>query len=231
MVQEVVRFLGGRSHRGRHDARPGRARRGLLASGVGRLVGVDRDPDALAIATERLASSAIASRPALRAVLRGLEVEGPVDGVLYDLGVSSLQLDDPERGFSYRAPGPLDMRMGPDARRAVETRERPARGGARRSHLRVRRGAPLPPRRRRDRAREVARARSRRPTSWPAWSRAPLDRTRGAPTPRAGRSRRSASRSTGSSRSSPPPCLGRSGSSLPAAASSPSPTTRSRTAS
>jgi 16S rRNA (cytosine1402-N4)-methyltransferase len=75
------------------------------------LVGVDRDDHALTLAGERLA------RFGDRVVLRranfdelGDVVDGPVSGVLFDLGVSSMQLDDPARGFSYRGDGPLDMR-------------------------------------------------------------------------------------------------------------------------
>ena len=110
-------------------------------------------------------------------------------------------------------------------------RERPPGERARRSALRVRAGASVAPGRARrspERGSELA---SRPPTSWPVWSRAPWDDVRGAPTPRVGRSRRSASRSTGSSRSSPPPCLGRSGSSAPVAAWSCSRTTPWRTGS
>ena len=91
----------------------------LAASGSGvHLVGFDRDQDALALAERRLAAYGDrvvlvhASYDAL-AERAGPVVErvGPVLGVLYDLGVSSLQLDRPERGFSFRAEGPLDMRM------------------------------------------------------------------------------------------------------------------------
>ena len=119
MVQEVVQFLGGRSTVVDMTVGLGGHAEALLASGVGRLVGVDRDPEALAIATERLASfgDRFSSQ---RLPFSQVKVDGPVDGILYDLGVSSLQLDDPQRGFSYRSPGPLDMRMGPDARRVVE---------------------------------------------------------------------------------------------------------------
>ncbi|MGH8933340.1 MAG: 16S rRNA (cytosine(1402)-N(4))-methyltransferase RsmH, partial [Egibacteraceae bacterium] len=91
----------------------------LAAAGEGvHLVGFDRDEDALAIAQRRLApygdrvTLLHAPYDELDAYVRPIaERVGPVLGVLYDLGVSSLQLDIPERGFSFRAEGPLDMRM------------------------------------------------------------------------------------------------------------------------
>lgn len=82
-----------------------------------RLLGIDRDPQALEHAARRLApfGERVELRHAvfhqLEEVLAGLGVDR-VAGVLADLGVSSLQLDLPERGFSFRRDGPLDMRMG-----------------------------------------------------------------------------------------------------------------------
>jgi 16S rRNA (cytosine1402-N4)-methyltransferase len=86
----------------------------------GRLVGLDRDAEALKIARERLrefedkVTLVHAKFSQIGEVLaeRGLP---PADGVLADLGVSSLQLDRSERGFSFRARGPLDMRMNREA--------------------------------------------------------------------------------------------------------------------
>ncbi|HEY6709685.1 MAG TPA: 16S rRNA (cytosine(1402)-N(4))-methyltransferase RsmH, partial [Actinomycetota bacterium] len=84
----------------------------------GRVVGLDRDPAALALARQRLAwagdrlQAVAASFADLAAVAARLGIEA-ADGVLYDLGVSSLQLDEAGRGFSYRADAPLDMRMDP----------------------------------------------------------------------------------------------------------------------
>jgi 16S rRNA (cytosine1402-N4)-methyltransferase len=91
--------------------------RALLEAGVGRVVGVDRDPEALAEAGRRLEGYGERFRPVegtFGRVLEAAEEAGvrEAGGVLYDLGVSSLQLDRPERGFSYRTEGPLDMRMG-----------------------------------------------------------------------------------------------------------------------
>ncbi|MCS7172277.1 MAG: 16S rRNA (cytosine(1402)-N(4))-methyltransferase RsmH [Armatimonadetes bacterium] len=86
----------------------------------GRLVGLDRDPEALAVARKRLERFGAAVRLVqanfadLQRVLRSLGIEG-VGGVLLDLGVSGLQLAAPHRGFSFRLPGPLDMRMDPTA--------------------------------------------------------------------------------------------------------------------
>ena len=79
----------------------------------GRLLAVDRDPDALERSRERLAEFGPRVRLAhadWRELPALLGEERP-QGVLLDLGVSSLQLDTPERGFSFRADGPLDMRM------------------------------------------------------------------------------------------------------------------------
>ncbi len=90
----------------------------------GRLIGIDRDPEAIARAEERLGKMAEAVSyycENFRSLLSVLDAEGieKVDGVLLDLGVSSMQLDDPERGFSFRGDGPLDMRMGPDEQRTA----------------------------------------------------------------------------------------------------------------
>jgi 16S rRNA (cytosine1402-N4)-methyltransferase len=79
----------------------------------GRLIGLDRDPEAVSAGREIVDgrfSIVHAAFSELGEVLARLAVEA-VDGVLLDLGVSSTQLDDPQRGFSFRHSGPLDMRM------------------------------------------------------------------------------------------------------------------------
>lgn len=88
----------------------------------GTLIGIDQDEVALSAAAERLGAIDEAARPSLE-LLRGnfgdldelltsAEVPG-IDAILFDLGVSSVQIDTPSRGFSFKEDGPLDMRMDP----------------------------------------------------------------------------------------------------------------------
>ncbi len=93
-----------------------------LAGATGRLLGIDRDGEALTRARNNLARDGVPGTHTLvhgahgdiEALARANGFEA-VDGILLDLGVSSDQLDTPERGFSFRADGPLDMRMRNDA--------------------------------------------------------------------------------------------------------------------
>lgn len=92
----------------------------LLAAGAGRVIGLDRDRSALAHARARLSPFSArvelvhADYRTLPQVLAERQISG-IDGALADLGVSSMQLDDAERGFSFRHDGPLDMRMNASA--------------------------------------------------------------------------------------------------------------------
>jgi len=97
--------------------------RAMLAVGAGRVIGLDRDPDAIAEGRSLVPDSRLAlveerfSQMDRVLATRGI---GLVDGIALDIGVSSMQLDRPERGFSFQADGPLDMRMDQSGPTAAE---------------------------------------------------------------------------------------------------------------
>ena len=122
MVNEVLAMLDVKSGGRYLDATVGlggHAEALLTASGAdGRLLGCDADPDAIVAASKRLAP--FGDRVSLQQCWMDDAANAttdasmaPLDGVLCDLGVSSLQLDTPERGFSFQTEGPLDMQLGP----------------------------------------------------------------------------------------------------------------------
>lgn len=88
--------------------------RAMLQAGAGRVIGFDRDPDAIAAAGSLVPDSRLTlveerfSRMDRALGERGI---GPVDSIALDIGVSSMQIDRAERGFSFQTDGPLDMRM------------------------------------------------------------------------------------------------------------------------
>ncbi|MBR4888675.1 MAG: 16S rRNA (cytosine(1402)-N(4))-methyltransferase RsmH [Clostridia bacterium] len=91
---------------------------------TGRLLSIDQDPDAIRVVTERLGGFAASvirqgNFANMAAIARDCGMEA-VDGVLMDIGVSSYQLDNPERGFSYHNDAPLDMRMSQQGESAAD---------------------------------------------------------------------------------------------------------------
>ncbi|MEE3369193.1 MAG: 16S rRNA (cytosine(1402)-N(4))-methyltransferase RsmH [Planctomycetota bacterium] len=120
MVEEVIRYLNIQPGQTIVDGTLGGGghSRALahLVGNHGRVIGLDRDPSAIARAEQQLTGLPVlvaqASYCELPEILDEIKCQG-VDGVLLDLGFSSDQLDDPDRGFSFLSDGPLDLRFDP----------------------------------------------------------------------------------------------------------------------
>lgn len=95
--------------------------RGLLEAGADRVIGIDRDPAVFAMARDWAGTYGDRLRLVQGTFSDLDDLAGqPVDGVVLDLGVSSMQLDQPQRGFSFLRDGPLDMRMAQDGPSAAD---------------------------------------------------------------------------------------------------------------
>jgi 16S rRNA (cytosine1402-N4)-methyltransferase len=97
--------------------------RALLGAGAGRVIGFDRDPDAIANGPALVPSDRLTLiNERFSQMDRALGERGllPVDGIALDIGVSSMQLDQAERGFSFQKDGPLDMRMSQSGETAAD---------------------------------------------------------------------------------------------------------------
>ena len=174
----------------------------LLEAAACRVVGIDRDPEACRRAEAivdryggrlAVAHGRFGDLPALAATL-GLR---QVDGIAFDLGVSSPQLDAAERGFSFRSRGPLDMRMDPsDGATAADAVNRLPREELADVLRHVRRRAGVAPHRRGDRSCPGDGADPRYRASWPPSSARSCRAPRTASTRRPGPSRRCGSGST-----------------------------------
>ena len=127
MLQEVIDALAPRDGGIYIDGTFGRGgySRAILNAGATNVIGIDRDPDAIAAGQSmvrdygnrlRLVHGAFGD---MRALL-GDEHAGKIDGITFDLGVSSPQLDEADRGFSFQEDGPLDMRMSKQGRTAAD---------------------------------------------------------------------------------------------------------------
>jgi len=90
--------------------------RGLLNAGAKRVIGIDRDPDVMARATPPAGVELVHGRFGLLDQI----ADAPLDGVVLDIGVSSMQIDESARGFSFMRDGPLDMRMSQDGPSAAD---------------------------------------------------------------------------------------------------------------
>jgi 16S rRNA (cytosine1402-N4)-methyltransferase len=122
MLRESMEFLNVRADGNYIDATAGAGGHSeqilrVLDGGQGKLLAIDRDPQALSIVRERLGNHGgkLILMQGNFSDIRALHAEStmpPVDGILADLGLSSMQLEAAERGFSFNLPGPLDMRMG-----------------------------------------------------------------------------------------------------------------------